>query len=184
MEKLKRITQEKFDSLKNGEKELLLSYYKTYEKENELIKSLTKFRKKSKKVKEKLNKVQIKKKEIIENIKSINKTLFTSSTIVCDKRWNSYICIFKNSESQKSLYLGNHKSIIKALAPFYPKDEFKDSQEFLKEELKKIISTVQDKLIKYNNNNEITFKKNKLKNIVKLYAESGKWDYWSIEDEN
>ena len=184
MEKLKRITQEKFDSLKNGEKELLLSYYKTYEKENELIKSLTKFRKKSKKVKEKLNKVQIKKKEIIENIKSINKTLFTSSTVVCDKRWNSYICIFKNSESQKSLYLGNHKSIIKALAPFYPKDEFKDSQEFLKEELKKIISTVQDKLIKYNNNNEITFKKNKLKNIVKLYAESGKWDYWSIEDEN
>ena len=184
MEKLKRITQEKFDSLKNGEKELLLSYYKTYEKENELIKSLTKFRKKTKKVKEKLNKVQIKKKEIIENIKSINKTLFTSSTIVCDKRWNSYICIFKNSESQKSLYLGNHKSIIKALAPFYPKDEFKDSQEFLKEELKKIISTVQDKLIKYNNNNEITFKKNKLKNIVKLYAESGKWDYWSIEDEN
>ena len=184
MEKLKRITQEKFDSLKNGEKELLLSYYKTYEKENELIKSLTKFRKKSKKVKEKLNKVQIKKKEIIENIKSINKTLFTSSTIVCDKRWNSYICIFKNSESQKSLYLGNHKSIIKALAPFYPKDEFKDSQEFLKEELKKIISAVQDKLIKHNNNNEITFKKNKLKNIVKLYAESGKWDYWSIEDEN
>ena len=184
MEKLKRITQEKFDSLKNGEKELLLSYYKTYEKENELIKSLTKFRKKTKKVKEKLNKVQIKKKEIIENIKSINKTLFTSSTVVCDKRWNSYICIFKNSESQKSLYLGNHKSIIKALAPFYPKDEFKDSQEFLKEELKKIISAVQDKLIKHNNNNEITFKKNKLKNIVKLYAESGKWDYWSIEDEN
>ena len=184
MEKLKRITQEKFDSLKNGEKELLLSYYKTYEKENELIKSLTKFRKKTKKVKEKLNKVQIKKKEIIENIKSINKTLFTSSTVVCDKRWNSYICIFKNSESQKSLYLGNHKSIIKALAPFYPKDELKDSQEFLKEELKKIISAVQDKLIKHNNNNEITFKKNKLKNIVKLYAESGKWDYWSIEDEN
>tara|TARA_B100001057_G_scaffold486286_1_gene567235 strand:- start:926 stop:1480 length:555 start_codon:yes stop_codon:yes gene_type:complete len=184
MDKLKRITQEKFDSLKNGEKELLLSYYKTYEKENELINSLTKFRKKTKKVKEKLNKLQIKKKKIIENIKSINKTLFTSSTIVCDKRWNSYICIFKNSESQKSLYLGSHKSIIKALAPFYPKDEFKNSQEFLKEELKKIISSVQDKLIKHNNNNEITFKKNKLKNIVKLYAESGKWDYWSIEDEN
>ena len=182
MEKLKRITQEKFDSLKNGEKELLLTYYKTYEKENELIKSLTKSRKKTKKVKEKLNKVQIKKKEIIKKIKSINKTLFTSSTIVCDKRWNSYICIFKNSESQKSLYLGSHKSIIKALTPFYSKDEFEDSQEFLKKELKKIISTVQDKLIKHNDNNEITFKKNKLKNIVELYAESGKWDYWSIED--
>ena len=83
---------------------------------------------------------------------------------------------------QKSLYLGNHKSIIKALAPFYSKEEFKDSQDFLKKELKKIISTVQDKLIKHNDKNEITFKKNKLKSIVELYAESGKWDYWSIED--
>ena len=90
MEKLNRITQEKFDSLKKDEKELLLIYYKTYEKENGLIKSLTKSRKKTKKVKEKLNKVLIKKKEIIKKIKSINKTLFTSSTIVCDKRWNSY----------------------------------------------------------------------------------------------
>ena len=64
----------------------------------------------------------------------------------------------------------------------YSKEEFKDSQEFLKKELKKIISTVQDKLIKHDDNNEITFKKNKLKSIVELYAESGKWDYWSIED--
>ena len=182
MKKLKRISQEKFDSLKKDEKDLLLTYYKTYEKENKLSKSLNKSRKKIKKVKDKLNKVQIEKKEILEKIKSINKSLFTTSTVVCDKRWNSYICIFKNSESQKSLYLGNHKKIVKALAPFYSKEEFKDSQEFLKKELKKIISVVQDKLINHNDNNEITFKKNKLKNIVKLYAESGKWDYWSIED--
>ena len=118
----------------------------------------------------------------MEKIKSINKSLFTSSTIVWDKRWNSYICIFKNSDSQKSLYLGNHKSIIQALTPFYSKEEFKESQEFLKEELKKIISAVQDKLIKHNDNNEITLKKNKLKSIVELYAESGRWDYWSIEN--
>ena len=182
MKKLERISQEKFDSLKKDEKDLLLIYYKTYEKENKLSKSLSKSRKKIKKVKEKLNNIQIKKKEILEKIKSTNKSLFTTSTVVCDKRWNSYICIFKNSESQKSLYLGNHKSIVKALAPFYSKEEFKDSQEFLKKELKKIISTVQDKLIKHNDNNEITFKKNKFKSIIELYAESGKWDYWSIED--
>ena len=182
MKKLERISQEKFDSLKKDEKDLLLTYYKTYEKENKLSKSLSKSRKKIKKVKEKLNNIQIKKKEILEKIKSTNKSLFTTSTIVCDKRWNSYICIFKNSESQKSLYLGNHKNIIKALTPFYSKEEFNDSQDFLKKELKKIISTVQDKLIKHNDNNEITFKKNKLKSIVELYAESGKWDYWSIED--
>ena len=182
MEKLKRISQEKFDSLKKDEKDLLLTYYETYEKENKLSKSLNKSRKKIKKVKDKLNKVQIEKKEILKKIKSINKSLFTTSTVVCDKRWNSYICIFKNSESQKSLYLGNHKSIVKALSPFYSKEEFKDSQEFLKKELKKIISTVQDKLIKHNDNNEITFKKNKLKSIVELYTESGKWDYWSIKD--
>ena len=180
MEKLKRISQEKFDSLKKDEKELLLIYYETYEKESKLSKSLTKSRRKTKKVKEKLNKVQISRKEILNKIKSINKSLFTSSTIVCDKRWNSYICIFKNSVSQKSLYLGNHKTIVNALSPFYSNEEFKDSQDFLKKELKKIISTVQDKLIKHNDSNEISFKKNKLKNIVELYAESGKWDYWSI----
>ena len=182
MKKLERISQEKFDSLKKDEKDLLLIYYKTYEKENKLSKSLNKSRKKIKKVKEKLNNIQIKKKEILEKIKSTNKSLFTTSTIVCDKRWNSYICIFKNSESQKSLYLGNHKSIIKGLAPFYSKEELNDSQDFLKKELKKIISTVQDKLIKHNDNNEIIFKKNKFKSIIELYAESGKWNYWSIED--
>ena len=182
MEKLKRISQQKFDSLKKDEKELLLTYYKTIEKESKLSKSLAKSRRKTKKVKEKLNKVQISRKEILNKIKSINKSLFTSSTIVCDKRWNSYICIFKNSVSQKSLYLGNHKTIVNALSPFYSNEEFKDSQDFLKKELKKIISTVQDKLIKHNDSNEISFKKNKLKNIVELYAESGKWDYWSIED--
>ena len=182
MKNLNRISQEKFDSLNKDERDLLLIYYNAHEKEYKLSKSLTKSRKKTKKIKERLNNIQVKKKEIIKKIKSINKSLFTSSTIVCDKRWNSYICIFKNSASQKSLYLGNHKSIIQALAPFYSKEEFKESQEFLKKELKKIISTVQDKLIKYNDNNEITFKKNKLKSIVELYAESGKWDYWSIED--
>ena len=182
MKDLKRISQEKFDSLKKDEKDLLLIYYNAHEKENKLSKSLIKTRKKTKKIKERLNNIQVKKKEIMEKIKSINKSLFTTSTIVCDKRWNSYICIFKNSKSQKSLYLGNHKSIIQALAPFYSKEEFKESQEFLKEELKKIMSTVQDKLIKHNDNNEITLKKNKLKSIVELYAESGRWDYWSIEN--
>ena len=56
MEKLKRISQEKFDSLKKDEKELLLIYYETYEKENKLSKSIAKSRKKIKKVKDKLNK--------------------------------------------------------------------------------------------------------------------------------
>ena len=182
MKKLERISQEKFDSLKKDEKDLLLIYYKTYEKENKLSKSLSKSRKKIKKVKEKLNNIQIKKKEILEKIKSTNKSLFTTSTIVCDKRWNSYICIFKNSVSQKSLYLGNHRTIINALSPFYSKEEFDDSKDFLKKELKKIISIVQDRLIKLNDSNEITFKKSKLSNIVELYAESGKWDYWSIKD--
>ena len=51
MEKLKRISQEKFDSLKKDEKELLLIYYETYEKENKLSKSIAKSRKKIKKVK-------------------------------------------------------------------------------------------------------------------------------------
>ena len=66
MKKLERISQEKFDSLKKDEKDLLLIYYKTYEEENKLSKSLSKSRIKIKKLKEKLNNIQIKKKEILE----------------------------------------------------------------------------------------------------------------------
>ena len=49
MKKLKRISQEKFDSLKKDEKDLLLNYYKAYKKEAELSKSLIKLRDKKKK---------------------------------------------------------------------------------------------------------------------------------------
>ena len=129
-----------------------------------------------------MNKVQIEKKEILKKLSQSIKVYLQRLLSYVTKDGTHISASLKNSESQKSLYLGNHKSIVKALAPFYSKEEFKDSQEFLKKELKKIISTVQDKLIKHNDNNEITFKKNKLKSIVELYAESGKWDYWSIED--
>ena len=80
------------------------------------------------------------------------------------------------------MYLGSHNNIINALSPFYLKEEFEENRDFLKKELKKIISAVQDKLISLNEKDEIIFKKNKLKNIVDLYAESGQWDYWSIQD--
>ena len=182
MNKLKRISQHKLDSLKKDEKDLLLNYYKVCDKEIKLSKKLDKLRDKTKKVKEKINEVKVKRKEILDKVKLLNNKLFINITIVRDKRWNSFICIFKNSVSQKSLYLGSHNNIIEALSPFYLKEEFEDKSDFLKKELKKIISTVQDKLIKINEKNEITFKKNKLKNIVDLYAESGQWDYWSIED--
>ena len=101
MKDLKRISQEKFDSLKKDEKDLLLIYYNAHEKENKLSKSLIKTRKKTKKIKERLNNIQVKKKEIMEKIKSINKSLFTTSTIVCDKRWNSYICLLYTSPSPR-----------------------------------------------------------------------------------
>ena len=81
MKDLKRISQEKFDSLKKDEKDLLLIYYNAHEKENKLSKSLIKTRKKTKKIKERLNNIQVKKKEIMEKIKSINKSLFTTSLI-------------------------------------------------------------------------------------------------------
>ncbi len=182
MNKLKRISQHKLDSLKKDEKDLLLNYYKVCDKEIKLSKKLEKLRDKTKKVKVKFNEVKVKRKEILDKVKLLNNKLFINITIVRDKRWNSFICIFKNSVSQKSLYLGSHNNIIEALSPFYLKEEFEDKSDFLKKELKKIISTVQDKLIKINEKDEITFKKNKLKNIVDLYAESGQWDYWSIED--
>tara|TARA_B100000575_G_scaffold254490_1_gene223711 strand:+ start:16459 stop:17007 length:549 start_codon:yes stop_codon:yes gene_type:complete len=182
MEKLKKISQEKFDSLKKEEKDLILNYYNIFDKEQKLSKKLDKLRIKTKKVKKEFNEIKYKRKEILKKVKLLNNKLFITSSIVCDKRWNSYICIFKNSVSQKSLYLGSHNNIINALSPFYLKEEFEENRDFLKKELKKIISAVQDKLISLNEKDEIIFKKNKLKNIVDLYAESGQWDYWSIQD--
>ena len=58
-------------------------------------------------------------------------------------------------------------------------DEIKEEL-YLNDNSKGVMDAVQEKLIKHNDSNEIIFKKNKLKNIVELYAESGKWDYWSI----
>ena len=68
---------------------------------------------------------------MIQSYYIYNKTFITIS-IVFDKRWKTYICIFKNSGSQKSLYLGKHDLILDTLKQYYRKDEFDNSVDFLK----------------------------------------------------
>ena len=113
--------------------------------------------------------------------KIYNKTFITIS-IVFDKRWKTYLCIFKNSESQKSLYLGKHDLIVDTLSQYYRKDEFDNSIYFLKSELKRILISIQNKIISISTDRKIIMKKKKLENIIKLYEESGNWDYWSIDN--
>lgn len=163
------------------EKDLISEYNMILDSEKELSRSIKKMKLKIRLLKTKFDSISDKRKKVLKKIKSENLRILTSCSVVCDKRWNSYICIFKNSKSQKSIYLGKHHSIIKELSPFYNKKEFDNSSKFVKTELKKIISSIQDKIIKLNDSNEIILVKNKLKNIIDIYSESGEWDFWSIE---
>ncbi len=168
-------------NLNKIEEDLLLEYNKILNDEEELSKSIKKLKVKIKDLKNEFLLASSKRKEILNKIKSENMRVLTSCSVVFDKRWNSYICIFKNSKSQKSIYLGKHEALLKSLSQFYRKNELENSSESIKSELKKIISSIQDKIIKLDNENKIILKKIKFKSIIELYAESGEWDFWSIE---
>ena len=71
---------------------------------------------------------------------------------------------------------------METLGQYYRKDEFDNSTDFLKSELKKILSSIQNKILSISTDRKIIMKKKKLENIIKLYEESGNWDYWSIDN--
>ena len=81
-------------------------------------------------------------KKISNQVKTIYNKTFTTISVVFDKRWKTYICIFKNSGSQKSLYLGKHDLILETLRQYYRKDEFDNSVDFLKTELKRMLVSI------------------------------------------
>ena len=102
-----------------------------------------------------MNNIQIKKKEILEKLSQPIK-VYLQHLLSYVTKDGIHISAYLKIVNHKNLYILKPQSIIKAL-PFYSKEELNDSQDFFKKELKKIISTVQDKLIKHNDNNEITF---------------------------
>ena len=78
--------------------------------------------------------------------------------------------------------MGKHDLIVETLSQYYHKDEFDNSVDFLKTELKRMLVSIQSKILSITTDNKIIIKKKKLENIIQLYEESGNWDYWSINN--
>ena len=179
---MKKLTNKDIRSLKKDDQNLIIIYEKILDKEKVLKKSLSKLNKQKVKLKNEYLELVNERKKISSQVKKIHNKTFITISIVYDKRWKTYICIFKNSETQKSLYLGKHDLIVNTLSQYYRKDEFESSIEFLKSELKRILISIQNKIISISTDKKIIMKKKKLENIIKLYEESGDWDYWSIDN--
>ena len=159
---------------------LIEQYNKLIKKEKKLNKSIEKLKKKKKSASEEMKRITEKRKQTFNILKKRSLILFTSVSIVYDKRWETYICIFKNSNHQKSFYIGKHQSILVSLSPYY-EDNIPDSIEFLKGEIKKIINTIKTKIITVSPKGTILLNNLKLDDIVDLYSETGNWTYWSLK---
>ena len=179
---MKKLTNKDIRSLKKDDQNLVIIYEKILDKEKVLKKSLSKLNKQKVKLKNEYLELVNERKKISSQVKKIHNKTFITISIVFDKRWKTYICIFKNSGSQKSLYLGKHDLILESLRQYYRKDEFDNSVDFLKTELKRMLVSIQNKILSITNDNKIIIKKKKLEHIIQLYEESGNWDYWSIDN--
>ena len=182
MKKIQHIKDSSNKDLSKEDQYLIDNYSKLLFKENELKKTIEKINKKKSKIKKHYLALRDKRKQLSDKIKSINNKLFITTSIVFDKRWKTYICILKNSKSQKSIYIGKHDLVINCLAQYYQKDKLNDSIDSIKSELKKIITSIQRKIISINDENEIIIKVKKFEKIIKLYEESGNWEYWTIKN--
>ena len=179
---VKNFTNKDIKSLKKSDQNLILNYDQILAKENQLKKSIKKITKQKIKLKNEYEELISERKKISNQVKTIYNKTFTTISVVFDKRWKTYICIFKNSGSQKSLYLGKHDLILETIKQYYRNDEFDNSVDFLKTELKRILVSIQSKILSITTDNKIIIKKKKLENIIQLYEESGNWDYWSINN--
>ena len=124
---MKKLTNKDIRSLKKDDQNLIIIYEKILDKEKVLKKSLSKLNKEKVKLKNEYQELVNERKKISSQVKKIHNKTFITISIVYDKRWKTYICIFKNSETQKSLYLGKHDLIVNTLSQYYRKDEFESS---------------------------------------------------------
>ena len=138
----------------------------------------------------KLLKTQIKR--VTEDIAIINnkvKDLFSQNPLAFikppvvsighDKRSATYICIIKFKQKALSFYLGNEVKIKDDLQQFYKYNLKSKDMNFVKSELKMIISSIIYNFI--STDSELTLKKGKklsFKNIIQSYSDSGLWDFW------
>ena len=112
MKKIQNINDSSNKDLSKEDLYLINNYSKILLKENELKKTIKKINIKKSKIKKHYLELKDKRKQLSDKIKSISNKLFITTSIVFDKRWKTYICILKNSKSQKSIYIGKHDLVI------------------------------------------------------------------------
>tara|TARA_B100001059_G_C17686569_1_gene502636 strand:- start:203 stop:673 length:471 start_codon:yes stop_codon:yes gene_type:complete len=151
------------------------------DKKNNIIKAIRLIDSKKKSLKKRkttisktINELTIKEKELRKELKKINKTDQLIVSVGFDKRWSSYNCIVKYRTFHFSIYLGNEQKIKNLLQQFHENNINYLKIDDIKNEIKKIVSSV---IIPYLIKNK-THKKLTFLNIIDLYISSGDWEYW------
>ena len=96
-----------------------------------------------------------------------------------DSRSSTYICIVKYKKATKSFYLGNESKLKSRLQQFYLEDLNTKKMDFIKDEVKMVVSNVISDFI--NTRTKSIFcdsPKLNFTNVLDRYYESNLWDHW------
>ena len=98
-----------------------------------------------------------------------------------DSRSSTYICIVKYKKATKSFYLGNESKLKNQIQQFYLDDLNSKKIEYIKGQVKMIVSNVISNFINPRSKYIFTDKpKLNFSNILDKYYESNLWDHWRI----
>ena len=96
-----------------------------------------------------------------------------------DSRSSTYICIVKYKKVTKSFYLGNESKLKSRLQQFYLDDLNSKNMDYVKVEVKMIVSNVISDFINTRTKTIFTDSpKLNLTNVLDKYYESNLWDHW------
>ena len=96
-----------------------------------------------------------------------------------DSRSSTYICIVKYKKATKSFYLGNESKLKSQLQQFYLDDLNTKKIEYVKDEIKMIVSNVISDFINTRTKNIFTESpKLNFTNVLDKYYESNLWEHW------
>lgn len=148
------------------------------EDRGKLLGKIKSYKKNLKSLKEALINVD---KEIIKINSKASKLLSALPVISIgfDSRSSTFICIVKYKKVTKSFYLGSEKKIKNQIQQFYLDDLKSKNIDYIKGEVKMIVSNVISEFI--NNRSKYIFTENpklNFKNILDKYYDSNLWDHW------
>ena len=96
-----------------------------------------------------------------------------------DTRSSTYICIVKCKKVTKSFYLGNESKLKNKLQQFYAYDLNTKRMEYIKMQVKMIVSNVISDFINPRSKHIFTINpKLNFKNVLDKFYESGLWEHW------